>query len=58
MHIIADCWENQFRAHDLSDCDQRRHVEAQVDALLTATDEDTLLNSKSVTSQKKYNLWN
>jgi hypothetical protein len=30
VNIIADCLENQFRAHDLCDCDHRRHVEAQV----------------------------
>jgi hypothetical protein len=37
-NILADCLENQFRAHDLCDCDHRRHVEAQVDALLGIID--------------------
>jgi hypothetical protein len=42
-NIIAGCLENQFRAHDLCDCDcdHRRHVEAQVEALLAVVDEDT-----------------
>jgi hypothetical protein len=32
-NIIANCLENQFRVHDLCDCDHRRLVEAQVEAL-------------------------
>jgi hypothetical protein len=39
-NIIVDCLENQFRAHDLCDYDHRRHVEAQVAALLPTIDED------------------
>jgi hypothetical protein len=43
-NIIGDCLENQFRAHDLSDCNHRRHVEARVKALLATADGDTLVN--------------
>jgi hypothetical protein len=39
-NVIAECLENQFRAHDLCYCDHRRHVEAQVEALLATIDED------------------
>jgi hypothetical protein len=41
-NIIADCLENKFRARDLCDCDcdHRRHVEAQVEALWVTVDED------------------
>jgi hypothetical protein len=38
--MITDCLENQFRAHDMFDCDHRRHVEAEVEALLATVDED------------------
>jgi hypothetical protein len=34
VNIITDCLENQFRANDLCDYDHRRHMEAQVEALL------------------------
>jgi hypothetical protein len=44
VNIIADCLENQFRAHDSYDCDHRRHVEAQVEALLATVDEAILVN--------------
>jgi hypothetical protein len=40
----ANIIENQFRAHDLCDCDPRRHVEALVEALLATVDEDIPLN--------------
>jgi hypothetical protein len=40
-NIFTDCLENQFRAHDLCDCDHRQHVEAQVKALLATNNEDT-----------------
>jgi hypothetical protein len=43
-NIIADCLENHLRAHDLCDCDHRRHMEAQVEALLATIDEDTPVN--------------
>jgi hypothetical protein len=43
-NIIADCLDDQFRAHDLHDCDNRRHVEADVEALLATVDEDTPVN--------------
>jgi hypothetical protein len=46
-NTIADCLENQFRAHDLCDCDHSRHVEAQVETPLATVDED------AGTSQKK-----
>jgi hypothetical protein len=45
--IIADCLENQFRAHEsheLCDCDHRQRGEAQVEALLATVDEDTPVN--------------
>jgi hypothetical protein len=41
--VIADCLENQFRAHDLRDCDHRQCVEAEVGALMAAVDDDTLV---------------
>jgi hypothetical protein len=44
-NIIADCLENQFKAHDLCDCDHRQHVEAQVEALLAIINEDVTVNS-------------
>jgi hypothetical protein len=37
-NIISDCLEYQLRAHNLWDCDYRRHVEAQVEALLATVD--------------------
>jgi hypothetical protein len=43
-YIIALCLENLFRAHDMCDCDHRRHVEAPVETLLATTGEDTPLN--------------
>jgi hypothetical protein len=43
-NIIADCLENQFRMHDLCDCDHRRHVEAQVEALLATINGDIPVN--------------
>jgi hypothetical protein len=43
-NIITYCLENQFRAHDFCDCDHRRHVEAQVEALLATVDEDIPVN--------------
>jgi hypothetical protein len=43
-NIIADCLENQFSEHDLSDCGHMQHVEAQVKSLLTTVDEDTPVN--------------
>jgi hypothetical protein len=54
-NIIADSLENEFRAHYLCDCGQRRHVETQVKALLATIDEDILLISNLVTPEKKYN---
>jgi hypothetical protein len=50
--IIADCLENQFTAHDLCDCYHRRHVEAQVEALLATPLKIILLSSDPVTSQR------
>jgi hypothetical protein len=49
-NIIADCLENQFRAHDLCDCDHRRHVEAQVETLLGTAMKTSLLISDRVAS--------
>jgi hypothetical protein len=43
-NIIANGLENQFRAHDLCDCDHMWHVEAQVEALLAGIDEDIPVN--------------
>jgi hypothetical protein len=43
-NLIADCLGNLFRAHDLYDYDHRRHVEAQVEALLATVDEDIPFN--------------
>jgi hypothetical protein len=43
-NLIADCLENRFRVHDLCECHHRRHVEAQVKALLATVDEDIHLN--------------
>jgi hypothetical protein len=43
-NIIADCLENQLRAHDLYDCDHSRRVEAQVEALLATIVEDIPVN--------------
>jgi hypothetical protein len=43
-NIIADCLGNQFGAHDLCDCDHKRHEKTQVEALLTTVDEDTPVN--------------
>jgi hypothetical protein len=43
-NIIEDCLENQFTALDLCDCENRRRVEAQVEALLATIDEDIRLN--------------
>jgi hypothetical protein len=54
-NINVDCLENQFRAHDLCDCDHRRHVEAEVKALLATVDEDAPVKFRSVTSQNKHN---
>jgi hypothetical protein len=57
-NIIADCLENQFRAHDLFDCDHTRHVEAKIEALLATVGEDIPANfrpcdvSKQVKSLK------
>jgi hypothetical protein len=57
VKIIADCLENQFRAHDLFDCDLRRHVEAQVkNPCCLPSMKIRLLISNSVISQKKYKL--
>jgi hypothetical protein len=53
-NIFTDCLENQFRVHDLRDCDHRRHVEAQVKALLATLDEDIPVVSDPVTSLKEY----
>jgi hypothetical protein len=44
INIIADCLEDQFRGHDLYDCDHRRHMESKVKALLVFVDEDVLVN--------------
>jgi hypothetical protein len=43
-NMVADCLENQFKAHDLCDCDHRRHVEAEVEALLGTVNEDIPVN--------------
>jgi hypothetical protein len=43
-NITADCLENHFRVHDFCDCDHRRHVEAQVKALLVTINEDIPVN--------------
>jgi hypothetical protein len=43
-NIITDCLENQFRVHNLCDCDHRQHVEAQIEALLAAVSEDIPVN--------------
>jgi hypothetical protein len=51
-NIVADCTENQFRAHDL--CDYRRHVEDQVEALLATVDEDIPHNFLRCDVSKKY----
>jgi hypothetical protein len=40
----SDCLGNQFRAHDLCECDNPPHVEAQVEALLAAVVEGTPVN--------------
>jgi hypothetical protein len=40
-NIITDCLENQFRGHDLCNCDHRRHMEAQVETLLGTIIEDS-----------------
>jgi hypothetical protein len=53
-NIIADCLEKQFRVHVLCDCDHRRHVKAQVEALLAIVDEDIPVNPQFLTFQKKY----
>jgi hypothetical protein len=37
---IADCLENQFTPHDLCDENHERRVEARVQALLEAADND------------------
>jgi hypothetical protein len=39
--IISDGLENQFTAHDLCDCDNRRQVMVKVEALLATVDEDS-----------------
>jgi hypothetical protein len=44
VNIIAACLENQFRAHDLCNCDHRRHVEAKGEAVLATVDEDIPVN--------------
>jgi hypothetical protein len=41
---VAHCLENQFRLHDLCDCDHRRYVEAQVEALMGTVNEDFPVN--------------
>jgi hypothetical protein len=46
-NIIKDCLGNQFRAYDLRDCDHRRNVEAQVEALMTTMDENIPVNFRS-----------
>jgi hypothetical protein len=43
-NVIADCLENQFKAHDFCDGDNRRHLEAQAEALLATFDEDDPVN--------------
>jgi hypothetical protein len=43
-NIIGDTLGSQFRAHDLCDCDHRRHMGAQVEALLATVDEDIPVN--------------
>jgi hypothetical protein len=40
-NAIANCFENQFTAHNLCDCDHRQQVEATVQALLATVDEGT-----------------
>jgi hypothetical protein len=47
-NIIADCLQNQFTAHDLCDCNYRRHVEA----LLATIEEDISVIYYPVTSHK------
>jgi hypothetical protein len=42
--IIADCLDDQFRAHDFYNCDHRRHAEAKFEALLATVDEDATVN--------------
>jgi hypothetical protein len=37
---IAECLENQFTSHDLCDENHERRVEARVQALLEAADND------------------
>jgi hypothetical protein len=43
-NIIALCLENQFRAHDLWDCDHRLLVGAQAKTLLATVDEGIPVN--------------
>jgi hypothetical protein len=47
LNIIAECLDNQFRAHDLCENDHRRHLEAQLESLLAIIDEDFLVNFRS-----------
>jgi hypothetical protein len=39
-NMTENCLENQFRSHDLCDCDHRQYVSAQVGALLAAVTGD------------------
>jgi hypothetical protein len=52
-NITEDCLENQSRAHDLCDCDHRRHVEAKVETLLATVDEDIPVNFRLCGVSKK-----
>jgi hypothetical protein len=53
VNTVADCLENQFRAHDLC-----RNVEAQFEALLATVDEDIFINFRLCDVSKQYNNWN
>jgi hypothetical protein len=57
-NIIADCLENQFRAHDLFDCDRRRHVKALVETLLPTVDKDISVNFLACDVKKKKKKYN
>jgi hypothetical protein len=52
-NIVAACLEKQFRAHDLCDCNHRRHVEAEVEALLATVDVDIPVNCRPCDISKK-----
>lgn len=53
-NIITDGLGNMLRAYGLCNCDNRRHMEAQVEALLATVIDDHPASSDPMTSQKKY----